>query len=223
MASSEGDEKCCVDGCKSLGRKRPWIEDLYCLNHYKAELQRRFLVEYEKFDEKHHERLAASLARCFEHETVAYSLTTAKIRDRTFNYIKTKDSLVFFIVRHLNAWRRDWAMKPMVTCYCVDIYSFKITEVASLFEDDDSYLAIECISNYCTNIENKYLSLVRSKGIGEIVKFYIYNLPLLKNIKSSRNKAMRAKNIKEFISKILLAVEGVAPFNYGHTIAMLKK
>jgi len=187
------------------------------------ELKRRFLVEYEKYNGKHHERLATNLARYLNGEVEAFSLSTAKIRDRTFNYIKIKDGLVFFIVRHLNAWRRDWAMRPMVTCYAIDVDKFKIIEISSLFENNDSYSVVESISNYCANIEDKYLVLVRSKDIGEIVKFDIYNLPLLKNIKSSRNKAMRAKNIKEFISKILIAVEGVAPFNYGHTIAMMKK
>ena len=105
-------QTCFYPGCDEEAKPQRFDGQPYCAVHYDQMIRERFWNEYSQW--KRGDEPAQSLKYIFARYVSEYyrgnlpgMLSSARIRDRGENFMKTEDGLTFEIVRHEGAWTRS--------------------------------------------------------------------------------------------------------------------
>ena len=133
---------CLVSGCGQFNYQ--YLEGKpFCIDHYREKFMEVFMNEYEGWQvgAEPSKRMKYMLGR-FQGELCFCSggsyLSTARVRDRGFNFRKTEGGGEFSITRHLNAWNYKKKMKRVVESWRFEIekYEFTLTKTRRWTKDD---------------------------------------------------------------------------------------
>jgi len=105
-------EKCCWQDCKNTPSHSIY-PDSFCIIHYEQSLKENFVNLYNRWDgtifsDDELFKLKKGFSRyiefIYDRDGWPVYLTRTRIRDRTYDFLKTSYGLIFSIERHYNAW-----------------------------------------------------------------------------------------------------------------------
>lgn len=132
--------KCSADNCGETGSVL--VDGIhYCFTHHNQVLFQRLDEHYELWDHEAEppERFIYLLGRlCDSFEQSGSYLSSARIRNRAFNWVKDKEGCRFEITRHHGAWGNSGFFKQVVQRWQVNMAERKLILLGERdFEEGD--------------------------------------------------------------------------------------
>ena len=136
-------DTCIFPDCNEPAHSMFWQGKTYCADHYFKLMKDEFFTFFDQWvDGDPPERLKYLLGRLYQErgyenillikgeEEIESYLSSARIRDRGFNFKKIENGTQFSITRHLNAWEGVGRKESVVQTWIINV----VDETAELIE-----------------------------------------------------------------------------------------